>query len=119
MDSRAASSFRSVVLSIELDLVLHLDKGYVTHGSDRAIWALRTPALEGDQIEVAKQWLDRISEEVRKMNAGESCLNSRHMLTLKEDKTIDWTTDEKWKDILKLEGLLESRRNKIGVARPT
>ncbi|PPQ70238.1 hypothetical protein CVT26_014485 [Gymnopilus dilepis] len=93
--------------------------GYVTHGSDRAIWALRTPALEGDQIEVAKQWLDRISEEVRQMNAGESCLNSRHMLTLKEDKTIDWTTDEKWKDILKLEGLLESRRNKIGVARPT
>ncbi|KAF8909271.1 carboxylesterase [Gymnopilus junonius] len=73
--------------------------GYVTHGCDRVLWSLRTPALGPDQIDVAKKWLDRISEE--------------------EDKTIDWTLDEKWKELMKLEGLLEARRNKIGVSSPT
>lgn len=89
----------------------------MTHGCDRVLWALRTPNLEPDQIQVAKKWLDRISEEIEKMNSGNSCHNSRHMLTLKEDKTIDWTLDEKWRELMKLEGLLEPRGNKLGVAR--
>ncbi|KAH9479263.1 putative esterase [Psilocybe cubensis] len=90
--------------------------GYVTHGCDRLLWALRIPSLEPVEVDVAKEWIENVSKEVEGMNAGESCHNSRLMLTLKEDKSIGWTTDEKWEDLMKLEPILESRKGKFGVA---
>ncbi|KDR80904.1 hypothetical protein GALMADRAFT_241413 [Galerina marginata CBS 339.88] len=95
----------------------HRPFGYVTHGCDRILWALRKPDLLPEQFEIARLWLNNISDEVEEMNSGKSCHNSRRMLTLNEDKSISWTSDSKWEAILKFEGILEPRRNKVGVFR--
>ncbi|KAF8957122.1 Alpha/Beta hydrolase protein [Flammula alnicola] len=72
--------------------------GYVTHGCDRILWALRTSSLKPDQIDVAKAWLNNISEEVAAMNSGKR---------LTEDKSIVWTDDAKWDEIMKLQDVLQ------------
>jgi len=77
--------------------------GYVSHGCDRVLWALRIPSLEQDQVEVAKGWLDRVAEEVNALMNGESPrLDVRDMITLKEDRGISWTKDERWDSLMKI-----------------
>lgn len=51
------------------------------------------------------------------MNAEGTIQNSRRMLTLKEDKTIDWTLDKNWEKLMKLEGILKDREGKFGISR--
>ena len=92
-------------------LMIHTYSGYVTHGTDRVLWALRFPSLEQDQVEIAKGWLNKVAEEVNKIriNGGSTRLaDVRNMLTLKEDRSIAWTKDEKWDALIKLEKVLES-----------
>ncbi|KAF8159277.1 carboxylesterase [Crassisporium funariophilum] len=81
--------------------------GYVTHGADRVLWALRTPNLEHDQLEVAKAWLDKITEEFVARVTGDSHRDSRFMITLKENKTIEWTKDGKWEALMELQEVLD------------
>jgi len=84
--------------------------GYVTHGTDRVLWALRIPSLERDQVEVAKGWLNQVAEEVNKLIYGLGSTTRRdvrEMLTLKEDRSIGWTKDEKWDTLIKLEKVLD------------
>ena len=83
--------------------------GYVTHGTDRVLWALRIPRLQPNQVEIAKEWLNEVAEEVNKLI---NCPGSTHrdvheMLTLKEDRSIGWTKDEKWDTLMKLEKVLD------------
>ena len=61
--------------------------------------------LEQDQVEVAKGWLDEVAEEVKKLinGPGSICRDVREMLTLKEDRSIGWTKDEKWDTLMKLD----------------
>lgn len=66
---------------------------------------------------VARAWLDRISEEVEDMNTVDSIQNSRRMLTLKEDKTINWTLDKNWEKMMELETVLKEREGKFGISR--
>jgi hypothetical protein len=78
--------------------------GYVTHGTDGVLWALRIPSLERNQVEVAKEWLNEVTEEVNKLiyDPGPIRRDVLEMLTLKEDRSIDWTKDEKWDTLMKL-----------------
>lgn len=77
--------------------------GYVTHGTDRALWAFRLPALKGDQVDVARSWLDTIAREVELLEkAGKSLKSEREVLTLREDKSIIWQEDTKWEHYMKL-----------------
>lgn len=78
--------------------------GYVTHGADRPIWALRIPALESSEnVEVAKQWLDRIDVETKAIEReGKSLHDVRSVLTLHEDKRIEWAEDKKWDEMIRL-----------------
>ncbi|KJA19623.1 hypothetical protein HYPSUDRAFT_44186 [Hypholoma sublateritium FD-334 SS-4] len=82
----------------------HRPYGYVTHGCDRLLWAYRIPSLEKDQLEVAKTWLDKMADEVNAMNkSGKSPESSpRKILSLNEDRSISWTDDAKWEEIMKL-----------------
>ncbi|KAK7008413.1 hypothetical protein R3P38DRAFT_3324572 [Favolaschia claudopus] len=44
--------------------------GYVTHGTDRALWVFRVPNLNEDQIEVARIWHARIAKETEALESG-------------------------------------------------
>jgi len=82
-------------------------KGYVTHGTDRCLWAFREPSLEGDQKVVARNWLDRIESEVKRVEErGKPNFALNEMLTLKEDLEIEWTKDAKWDELMKLTSVL-------------
>ncbi|KAG7085378.1 hypothetical protein E1B28_002941 [Marasmius oreades] len=67
-------------------------EGYVTHGTDYSIWHYRLPVLEQGDVQIADAWLDRIDEELGKIDKRED-LASMRVLTLKEDKTIEWDAD--------------------------
>ena len=73
------------------------------------LWALRIPRLEQDQVEVAKGWLKEVAEEVNRLiyGPGSTRRDVREMLTLKEDRSIGWTKDEKWDTLMKLEKVLD------------
>ncbi|KAJ3539758.1 hypothetical protein NMY22_g4591 [Coprinellus aureogranulatus] len=45
--------------------------GYVTHGTDRPLWALRLPSLTEKQQVIARKWLDTIDEGCYKMEKGD------------------------------------------------
>ena len=71
------------------------------------LWALRIPRLKQDQVDVAKRWLRKVTEEVNKLESG-THRDVRDVITLKEDRTIGWTKDEKWDTLMKLEKVLSS-----------
>jgi len=102
----AASGFPVLRYEIRWTPEQNRTAGYVTHGTDRVLWALRFPSLEQDQVGIAKGWLKKVAEEVNKImiNGGSTGLaDVRNMLTLKEDRSIAWTKDEKWDALIKLE----------------
>lgn len=73
------------------------------------LWALRIPSLKPNQVDVAKEWINSIAEEANKLMNGESAREDlRDMITLKEDRSIGWTKDEKWDTLIKLEKVLDS-----------
>ena len=73
------------------------------------LWALQIPRLEPNQVEVARGWLSEVAEEVNKLiyGSGSTRRDLREILTLKEDKSIGWTKDEKWDTLMKLEKVLD------------
>jgi len=71
------------------------------------LWALRIPSLKQDQVDVAKRWLSKVTEEVNKLESG-THRDVRDVITLKEDRTIGWTKDEKWDTLMKVEKVLSS-----------
>ena len=73
------------------------------------LWALLSPWLEPNEVEVAKGWLNEVAEEVNKLISGpvSARRDLREMLTLKEDRSIGWTKDEKWDSLMKLEKVLD------------
>ncbi|KAF8815451.1 hypothetical protein BYT27DRAFT_7213932 [Phlegmacium glaucopus] len=73
---------------------------YATHGGGRVLIIVMgsasefqaTPSLKQDQVDVAK-----VSEEVNKLMNGEPTPQDVNaMITLKDDRSIGWTKDEKW-----------------------
>jgi hypothetical protein len=59
--------------------------------------------LEPNQIDIAKQWQDRIHAEVKELEKqGKPLKDVKTVLTLGEDMTIGWKEDWKWHDIMSL-----------------
>ncbi|KAF5370021.1 hypothetical protein D9758_001163 [Tetrapyrgos nigripes] len=78
-------------------------KGYVTHATDSCLWHLRIPVLEPDQVPIAKSWLERIESEVQILEAdGKPARPVTQVLTLKEDKKIEWCEDPEWEEKIRL-----------------
>ncbi|KZT21067.1 alpha/beta-hydrolase [Neolentinus lepideus HHB14362 ss-1] len=86
--------------------------GYVTHGTDRVLWALRIPSLQYDQAVTAAAWLDRIAAEIEALEGENAEALARKdlktVLTLKEDRAIGWTEDARWDELMKIASVLES-----------
>ena len=81
--------------------------GYVTHATDRTLWAFRTPELTTPQVEVARAWLgaiDQATQELELQHPGKR--NFKEVLALQADMQIEWTADEKWDDATKMRKLL-------------
>ncbi|TCD66077.1 hypothetical protein EIP91_001835 [Steccherinum ochraceum] len=77
--------------------------GYVTHATDRPLWALRLPNLHADQVPVATAWLDAVAKETKDIEAkGASSRSLLDVLTLKEDRTVGWTEDKSWHEVSRL-----------------
>jgi len=77
--------------------------GYVTHGTDRSLWALRLPTLQPDQVDIARSWLDTIASEVKILEQqGKSNRSAKDILVLRGDRTIGWEEDGKWDSIMSL-----------------
>ncbi|KAJ7708713.1 Alpha/Beta hydrolase protein [Mycena rosella] len=82
--------------------------GYVTHGSDKVLWAFRTPELIQDniipdQIDTARTWLRRVAEELEAVeSAGKNIRGPKDILILGEDRVVEWEQDEKWDEKMRL-----------------
>ncbi|THV08674.1 carboxylesterase [Dendrothele bispora CBS 962.96] len=74
-------------------------EGYVTHASDTPVWHFRIPTLESDQP-VAKNWLEAIKSETQSLKADRRPVED--VLTLKEDKQIEWRRDAVWEEKMRL-----------------
>ncbi|KAJ6485803.1 Alpha/Beta hydrolase protein [Mycena sanguinolenta] len=78
-------------------------KGYVTHGGDRALWALRVPNLTESQLEIARSWLTRVTEEREAIeSAGKPLRGPKDILILAEDRGVEWTKDLQWDEKMRL-----------------
>lgn len=51
-------------------------------------------------MDTARAWLNAIDENVQEILQGERPLED--MLTLNEDRTISWTKDTRWDELLRL-----------------
>ncbi|KAF9497822.1 carboxylesterase [Pleurotus eryngii] len=77
-------------------------EGYVTHGTDRLIWALRLPVLDPRQADIARRWLDTIAKETRNVQHGNLSGGAAKILILGKDGCLNWGHDGKWEDVMRL-----------------
>lgn len=80
----------------------------MTHGTDRVFWAFRKDALEGDQVDTARNWLDEIdkavADAISKSDEEVKGGDLKRILTLRVDRTIGWDMDERWESMMELAG---------------
>ena len=81
-------------------------KDYVTHGTDRYLWALRRPNLNARQWNTAERWLEAVHQELRNVIQSGNAHASREVLTLKEDQSIGWTDDARYEEFMGLADIL-------------
>lgn len=75
--------------------------GLVTHGTDRCLWALRTPSMNYPQTKKAIEWLDAFDKEIAALEQhGKPMHGLNEVLTLKEDQSIEWAEDERWNELM-------------------
>ncbi|KAJ7460686.1 Alpha/Beta hydrolase protein [Mycena latifolia] len=78
-------------------------EGYVTHGSDRTLWAFRIPNLTSSQVDIARNWLGRVAEELEAVeSAGKPLRGPKDILILAEDRGVEWTEDLQWDEKMRL-----------------
>jgi hypothetical protein len=78
--------------------------GYVTHATDRPLWAFRLPVLEEDQVKIAREWLESVDRETKAAEKKDkpSGGDPRDVLMLRKDKTIGWEKDSLWDEMMRL-----------------
>lgn len=82
-------------------------EGYVTHATDRPIWAFRLPALKDDQVVIARAWLNVVAREVDELEKeGTAKRSLGQVLALTKDKAIEWQEDKYWDGVMKMCTLL-------------
>lgn len=81
--------------------------GYVTHATDRSIWAFRLPLLQDDQVTIARSWLNVVAREVEALEREGSAKHALgQILALTEDRKIEWQADKHWDQFMKMCALL-------------
>ncbi|KAF5392042.1 hypothetical protein D9757_003186 [Collybiopsis confluens] len=87
---------------------LRPEGGYVTHGGDGSLWHLRVPEMTPEQVNIAKDWLRRVDEEIDELERDhrESTRDVKKILKLTVDKRIEWSMDELWNEKMRLVDIL-------------
>jgi len=81
--------------------------GYVTHATDRALWAFRIPDLTTPQLDIVRSWLDAIDQATQELEHQHlKRRDLKEVLTLQVDKKIEWAVDVGWDDSMKIRKLL-------------
>lgn len=89
-------------------------EGYVTHATDRYLWALRRPNLNPEQWDTANQWVEAFHQEMSVMIQFGNKYNHRQFLTLKEDRSVRWTSDGRWDELLNMADILPGEGPGVG-----
>ncbi|KXN88001.1 hypothetical protein AN958_07813 [Leucoagaricus sp. SymC.cos] len=84
--------------------------GYVTHGTDRYLWALRKPNLDSRQWETANRWVETVQQELENVLLSGNTHSPSQVLALNEDQSIGWTSDKRWNEWMSLVDLLPGER---------
>ncbi|KAH9060929.1 carboxylesterase [Lactarius vividus] len=89
--------------NIELTSML----GYVTHATDRAMWAFRIPDLTTPQLDTVRSWLDAVDQATQELEQQDlKRRDLKEVLTLQVDMKIEWAVDVGWDDAMKIRKLL-------------
>lgn len=82
--------------------------GYVTHASDRCLWAYRIPNLITDyERRKGLEWLDAVDREVEIVEReGHPGPPLDQALMLREDHSIGWSHDARWEHFLSIANVL-------------
>ncbi|KAF8634657.1 hypothetical protein AX15_000796 [Amanita polypyramis BW_CC] len=80
----------------------HCPQGYVTHGTDRPLWAFLAPFMTPDQLDVTRRWLKAFYDEVDAVQAQKpgSIRDPRTVLRLTRGREIQWAEDKTYDDLL-------------------
>lgn len=85
--------------------------GYVTHATDRSLWAFRLPVLENDQVAIARAWLNVMAREVEELEEhGGAKHAAGQVLALTRDKQIQWQEDSLWDQHMRMASALPGER---------
>ena len=77
--------------------------GYVTHATDRPLWAFRLPVLQSDQVAIARAWLNVIDREVQVLEESGTAKHALgQVLSLTPDRTIEWRDDQYWAQYMRM-----------------
>ncbi len=70
--------------------------GYVTHGTDKAIWSLLTPLMTPAQVDISRRWLKAVRDETAALGAPDAKpkRDASAVLRLTKDKIIEWSEDK-------------------------
>lgn len=63
--TRPYSMFKSI--EKKKNPIPHDSIDYVTHGTDRSIWAFLTDVLTPDQVDIARSWLGAVNKEISRI----------------------------------------------------
>ena len=80
--------------------------GYVTHATDRVMWAIRSPDLTTSQLDIVRSWLDAIDQATQELEQQPKRRDLKEVLTLQVNKKIEWAVDVAWDDSTKIRKLL-------------
>lgn len=83
----------------------------MTHATDRYLWALRRPNLNPKQWDTANRWVEAVHQELGNMAQVGNRYGHRQFLTLKEDQSIGWTSDERWEELMSMADVLSGERS--------
>jgi hypothetical protein len=87
-------------------------KGLVTHATDCALWFLHVPSLTPPQLDVATAWLDAIAAEIKTLDSDTTPTRGmKEKLTMRDNQTIEWTTDSRWEEMMRLATILPGERH--------
>jgi len=106
MDARVCSIawYEDPLCSENLSLIVA--QGYVTHGSDRAIWAFRLQDIGDGDADVIRAWLERFSKEVANLRSSKHGMSHdvKQVLRLGKLGEIGWAEDSRWQEMDRIRG---------------
>lgn len=70
------------------------------------MWAFRIPDLTTPQLDVVRSWLDAIDQATQALgHEHPKRRDLKEVLTLKDDKKVEWAVDVGWEDATKMRKL--------------